>query len=215
MKKLFVGVVLPILAAAAVVGSGFSVWNLGTTQDAASGNATGNVIVTPQAGADAYEVQGPWNSTDPTKNNKLNIGFDQAGTGNGPYWATTDLDANEEPVKLPTEAKVTVSAKAGAQPITVVRTEIGFPESIARYVKLNNSASGNNIPGANAGYVTYIYNWTISTNTTAVTSVEWDLQTAALEYVNPITTQEAYTNMKNAVESEKNLITIKVIVNNK
>lgn len=51
MKKLLVGVVLPILAAADVVGSGFSVWNL-RAQGTASETATGGAyIVTGPSGA--------------------------------------------------------------------------------------------------------------------------------------------------------------------
>lgn len=40
MKKIFAGIVLPTLAAAAVIGSGFSVWFFGENQVKASSNAT-------------------------------------------------------------------------------------------------------------------------------------------------------------------------------
>lgn len=40
MKKIFAGVVLPTLAAVAVIGSGFSVWFFGENQDKVSTNAT-------------------------------------------------------------------------------------------------------------------------------------------------------------------------------
>lgn len=43
MKKIFAGIVLPTLAAAAVIGSGFSVWFFGENQDSVSSNA--NVTV--------------------------------------------------------------------------------------------------------------------------------------------------------------------------
>lgn len=40
MKKIFAGIVLPTLAAAAVIGSGFSIWFFGENQDSVSTNAS-------------------------------------------------------------------------------------------------------------------------------------------------------------------------------
>lgn len=59
MKKIFAGIVLPTLAAAAVIGSGFSIWFFGENQDSVSTNASikvENLLRIGELGTDSSAV---------------------------------------------------------------------------------------------------------------------------------------------------------------
>lgn len=59
MKKIFAGIALPTLAAAAVIGSGFSIWFFGENQDSVSANASikvENLLRVGELGTDSSAV---------------------------------------------------------------------------------------------------------------------------------------------------------------
>ena len=59
MKKIFAGIVLPTLAAAAVIGSGFSIWFFGENQDKVSteaGIAVDNILRIGEMGKNSSAV---------------------------------------------------------------------------------------------------------------------------------------------------------------
>lgn len=205
MKKLFVGVVLPILAAAAVVGSGFSVWNFGT-QGTASATATGNVIVTDPSGSGAYTVTGPWE--DAVK--KIVLGFDQPNgsnnnQGKGPYWARTSL-TNGEPTPITNTGNdlITVEPGTGAPAIKTITTKITLPEVITNWVSL----SGTNNPPLTGGVKTYEYVWGNATTLT------WSITSTQPTYVKVPGDLTEYETMKQEVQAVVDQIKIEIIVTN-
>lgn len=146
MKKLFVGVVLPLVATAAIIGSGFSIWMFGSATDATATNS-GNVQV--------EQIQGDSSTYEFTALKSLTLDFDQktrAGAQNllGVHW----VYANG------TDASIVTLTKKNAQAVnpTSITTTVTVPDTLLSYIVIGGF-DGSPEPNNQAKTTTYTYNW--------------------------------------------------------
>lgn len=145
MKKLLAGVVLPLFAAAAVIGSVFSIWVFAGS--AVQGTNSGNVTVTQvTGGSDTYEF---------TVLKSLNLVLDQKTRGQetnlpGVHWEyAAGNDTNLVTLTKKVENAVNPSA---------ITTQVTVSNSILTYVAITGQ-TGEPTKDEEAGTTTYTFNW--------------------------------------------------------
>ena len=179
MKKIFAGIVLPTLAAAAVIGSGFSIWFFGENQDSVSTNASLKVdnllrigdVVTSSDKADLHldqtanvrhEILSAGGYLDGATYNKTE--FDKYGTksevlAKGIYLTSQDgADTFDGKIKYTPSAAPKVDHLDGACKVQIVTT-FTFTGDAVKFVGMDttDTANGTWDPTSPAG--TYKFTW--------------------------------------------------------
>lgn len=196
MKKIFAGIVLPTLAAAAVIGSGFSIWFFGENQDKVSTTASievQNLLRIGEMGKDSTAdlhldqtkavrgkilASGLVDKTATAQNgnfdkasNYSETNFGKGTDANGLYLVGTGTTAFDGKIKYaaPTDGHVDSLADSHVE----IKTTFKFEGGLANYVGMDAyDAKGTGAKDgwdvANAATGVYVYTWK---NTTEVNSL--------------------------------------------
>ncbi len=186
MKKIFAGVVLPTLAAVAVIGSGFSVWFFGENQDKVSSNgsiAVENLVrigdlTTSVTSAELHldqtkavrsaildstdYVSGETNKNKDEKSNYSSASFGSDAEAKGLYLTTKDEGTAAEKFEI----KYTPSTSDGYVDYIAnvckleIKTTFTFSGGAEKYVGMDTTSSGSwGEPTTETDKVVYTYTW--------------------------------------------------------
>ena len=188
MKKIFAGIVLPTLAAVAVIGSGFSIWFFGENQDSVSTNASikvENLMRIGELGTDSAAVL----HLDQTNGVRTKVLEDAALRSNATYTGTiadssADKKTNANGLYLTGDntdgktafdgyIKYTTPYKTpdnqyhdfidGACKLQIVTT-FKFEGGLKAFVGMKETAGGTWKSETDAGVITYTFTWTTEAN---------------------------------------------------
>lgn len=170
MKKLFVGLVLPILAAAAIIGSGFSVWAFTDAPNDPFKNGDANVVIQGAQGNENFTftlINGLGFSVD---QKTPQITSEQGQTKPGAHWTFGKDAQNKDLTKAKIEPAANVTNWVAPKSIT---TKITIPTAIANFIQLNGTAEDE----VRGDGIFYEYIWTLPNDFATKAVAEWDINT--------------------------------------
>lgn len=199
MKKLLVGLVLPILAATAIIGSGFSFWAFADAPNTPFGeNDQFDVVIQGVQGNDNFDfgtITGLKFSID-QKTKRVTTDNSQK---NGAHFTYATDAQNKEITKATIKPKQGVTNFVAPKTIT---TRISIPTAVASFVQLTD-AGATEEPLADGSGSYYDYVWDLPDNFSTTASAEWDISTLVTpEYRQgkEPNTYELYKAMKTQME---------------
>lgn len=157
MKKLWMGLVLPVMATAAIIGSGFSLWIFGNETGATLNSTPGIKVEDETANNSNYDFHTP----------TITLVLDQSANANnaaglGVHWNIT-----------PAGDKITFTRKTGstAPDLQNVKTRLSAPDGLITYINFGGYDAGETGTDPDKTGNTYFdYTW----DQADVTAKAWD-----------------------------------------